>query len=273
MSSNDEPRSTANERPPVTHLPVSSVRRLRRRAVFGPLSDPVVQGVVAVMSAALFATAAWGLRSNGLVALGALAIAVALGSAAAFLLLVGRAMQRDKLIEYWQDRRALRLELRRSRANTALLARTLRRISEWDHLDEPPDVMPALIHLVDDVQEALAARHDDIAVVLVLEADERFTLLHTAAPTGSRFGLTRWGKTTSAAIRSFAEKIQAEAPHHHTFSADVEQGVLHLGVLSELDFDDDDNLLSEHVPTCFNLLAARLQPLVSRTVVQLHPSG
>jgi hypothetical protein len=240
----------------VTKLPVSSSQRLRRHRIYRPLTDPVVQGFISVMSVVLFASSAWALRSNGLYPEGTVAIAAALGSVGAFLLLVGRAMERDKLVEYWQDRRALRLEVRRHRAHIELLEVTIAQATLLRRDGDAVAVAAALGKLTDAAQAYSANRHEDVAVVLWQQDDDRRTVLHASVAPGTRFGALRAGKSCPAS-EDFKRTLDRLAPHHHAYSVDIEGEAFGVAMLSYEPFDEDDDAIFDMLPACFSLLTAQ----------------
>lgn len=262
--------SPADARGTVTPLPVSSSGRVRRRHVYRPLTDAVVQGLISVMSATLFAASAWALRSNGLVVAGTIFVALAVGCIAAFLLIVGRAMERDKLVEYWSDRRALRLELRRTRAELAMLARTLEMLDEGE--GSSPEAMSALAALGDAAQRALAARQEDVAVLLVLEREGRCAVLHSAVPPGSHFSVPLSGNSRVVA-GNVENALGRLAPHQRSFRVEMEGATLWVGVLSETELGDADDGLLVELPLCFGLVARHWSRPVPDSAVRLHPVG
>jgi hypothetical protein len=243
----------------VSLLPDTPRRWLRRQAAHGPLYDPVVQGVFLVMGAALFASAGWALRSNHALLVGNVFIAAAVGCCVGFLLLSGRAMERDKVVEYWRDRRALRLQLRASRAKAQLLAGVVLWLRAGKVHDEERDSMPALTAFVDDMHAVVATEHEDAAVLLVLESDGWYTILHAAVPPGSRFVALRTGVRCSASERPLAETLKRHARYERMFPAEVDGGVLRIIALSMTDFNEADDALLEQVQSCLDLLAPAMR--------------
>lgn len=244
----------------VTRLPVATAGRIRRHPVYRPLNDPVVQGLLAVMGAVLFGAFAWALRGHGLSGLGAVSIAAAVGCVGAFLLLVGRAMERDKLVEYWQDRRELRLELRRRQAELDLARISLENsetiyASRFDGAADDARIA-CFVLIVNAAHACLAARHDDVAVLLWERGGDRRRVLHASTSPGSRFSVLRSGK--SCLIRGdAAETLQGLAPYHSSFMVDEGFAAVGVAVLSYAPFDDEDLRLIASFPACFGASGGR----------------
>ncbi len=243
----------------VTRLPVPAASRIRRHAMYRPLNDPVVQGLIAVMCAVLFGAFGWAFRGHGLNGLGAVSIAAAVGCVGAFLLLVGRAMERDKLVEYWQDRRELRLELRRRQAELDLVRVSLEHRA--DHRAYVADTSLAdgatarVIQIADAAHACLAARHDDVAVILWQNTGNRRLVLHASTSPGSRFSSLRSGK--SCLIQGDATELLKElAPHYSAFMIDEGTNAIGVAVLSYASFDSEDLRLISFFPSCFAAPAA-----------------
>jgi len=258
----------------VSRLPLPPQESTPRPDAWSPLRDPFVQGLAAVLCSGLFGMAGWAFRGSGFVLLGTIAVVLAITCAVAFVLLVGRAVSREKLIQYWSDRRALRLDLRKVHARNELLATTVRRIDMWQN-GMLPDAQPALAQLVDEAHSVFAAYHDDTAVLLVIERGDRWQISHAAAPGGSRWSYLATGKHCPRRDReSIDARLRTLARHHRAFTVELPELSLVLAVLCQSPLDDESrsHALAE-LGLCFNLLAARWSRGAPRHIAELHPVG
>lgn len=265
---------TTRELATVTRLPLPPHREAppprRRRPRPG---DPFVQGLVAVIGAAVCAIASGVTTAAGHVLLGRLVFVVALASAAGFLVLVARAMTRDRL-GHMRERRDLRLARDLAVARANLLATAVRRMHGWRSGGEP-QAQQALAELVDRGQKALAARYGDVAVLLVLELHRRWQVCHAAAEPGSRWRELVKGKRCPMHALSAEEKLRALARHHRAFAAPIQDGRVLLAVLcqSPLDASGEGCALLCDLEACFDLLAAHWSREAPPQSTDLHTVG
>jgi hypothetical protein len=169
-----------------------SYRRVRGRGVF---RDPLGQGVVAVSSAILTAGSGVWFLLLGWVSVGGWLLGLAAIEATIFASLAARAFKRDKAVQFWQERRQLRIDLEREEA--------YRKVLLWAHLElrrfqsKPPsrdETERALGQLADLTFRFLAPLHDDLGVLAVEEKGRRCRIVHSALSQGSRWQALKAGK-------------------------------------------------------------------------------
>lgn len=188
-----------------------SLRRVRAR---GPFRDPLGQGIVAASGAILTAgTGLWVLRLGHSRAALWMFGAAAIG-ATIYLALAARAFKRDKAVQFWQERRELRLSLGREEAYRKLLVQALAQVYRFQgggvsrvHVEE------ALGRMVDLTFRVFAPVHDDIAVLLVHQVNGRCEIVHSALSQGSRWHVLRSGKHCILE-GDLTDRLQELAPHH-----------------------------------------------------------
>lgn len=205
------------------------------------------------MGALLFGATAWALRGVGLHTLGFVGISAAVACLSAFALMVARAMERDRLVQYWLDRRELRLALRHERAHRIMLADALKVAQS----DPDAEVDSALGAMVDKVHEALAAVDDDRSVAAAVEEDGRLLILHSASDPGSRWRGLRAGKSCPLSHASFEGILKELAPHWHAVTVTAAEEDLLIAVLSRTPFRDEETEVLRSVELCFAPIAKR----------------
>jgi hypothetical protein len=265
-----EARAESHHLATVHRLPARAFKRERRRRTLATFTkDAVGQGVIWLSLAMALLVASVLLRRDGAYALGTGIFGAAIVALSGFMLLSMRAVKRDKVIEYWSDRRALRLELRWEKARGELLTKTLLRVHDLDqHCGG--DVRGVLAELVEDLYAVLAAGHDETAVTLALETQGRYWVLHNATGVASRWRGLAPGKSCSTHGGSFEEKLASYASYHQAFSVPTASGHLRIGVLSDGPFSVEDKALFMQVPVCFSLVAARWRQSARPTMEPLY---
>jgi len=232
-------------------------RRLTRQLRAYPLVDPLGQaGISLTLSIALGGVGAWMLersRTTGMVLL-LLAGVLALF----YLALVGRAVKRDKAINYWRDRRDLRLRLTEERAQHAFAVAMLEQVHFLDgELGDDDSLTEAVLSgLASRLYTALAPRHDDLAVVLALAAEGQYHILHSALSSGSRWRALKPDKHCE--IRGpLSDRLSELADHHHAAESAVDAGRLCAIVLADTELDAADRKLVDRVSLCLDMVMAR----------------
>ena len=230
------------------------IRRVRSR----PLRDPLSQSVLALTSALLagglgLAVLATGRQAAGVVALCLASVAISFYAALAL-----RALKRDKAVQFWMDCRDLRLELTRRDAHLDLrwnMLTLLRRLDCEGVAGGRPQ--EALATLVEDAFQVLhAASGQDIAVVLAIEANRRYRVLHASASRRSRWSVLSPGKHCPAEV-PIEETLARLAPHHRMLGIDTKHGRLRMAVLSEAPFSKADLAFCDELPLYLILVAQR----------------
>lgn len=243
------PMSSAN----VTPLPTSQRRAFRNSRAYQALYDPLVQGVIAMTTAAMFLGLAWALRSNGLFAIALIPISATVGCVVAFLVMVGRAARRDRAARYWVDRRALRLEVARHRAETQLCLTAILQADAQRSVARS-DLDAALAAFGDAVREAFATRRDDVAVLMWRESEDHRVIVRGSVADGTRFGSLKPGRRC-ALSRDLDATLRHYAPYSWHCSADATDGRIGLAVLSFASFDEDDSEVLRWIEPCLRLVA------------------
>ncbi len=234
------------------------LRRVRAR----PLADPLGQSVLALTSALLAGgLGVWllasGQHGRALVTLAATAVSVAVYTA-----LGVRAFKRDKAVRYWKDCRDLRRDLTRRDAHLRLRWSMLTRVQRMGRSGaRPGEAHAALAALVDGTYEVLdKTTGDDIAVVVALEANRRYRVLHAAASRRSRWAALAPGKRCPAE-GSPEETLARLARHHRALGIDTPHGRLRMVVLSAVPLDEADHALCDELPLYLMLIAERWAPV------------
>jgi hypothetical protein len=253
-------QGVGSESPPlsvVQSMPEEIIRRGQwRRWRANLVRSSIFQGAAAMSVAVTLTVTSLLLQRDGSYGLGIGSLGGACVGLGVFVMLGLRAMEREKIIEYWHDRRKLRLELRRQEAHKDLLARTLSRVHDLEAGDGG-QVQGVLARSVDDVYQVLKATHDDVAVILAHERDGRYFVLHSTTSAGSRWRSLRHGKSCRAERDTFEETLADLAPYFLTCAISTDTSLLRIGVLSDGDFSEDDQILFRQVSLCFSLIAAR----------------
>jgi len=210
------------------HLPDLAPRERLRERLHGPLFHAYFAVFVATVSGTVSLLA----HERGRVAVAAIALVLVAGSLVMLALVVAQAAWREKVIEYWTDRRDLRVDLWRLRAERRLLVATVERLHAWDRQLQP-EPQPALAALIDDAHTALAAYLDDVAVLLVTECDGRWTISHIAQNSGGRWSYLHAEKWCAIGTQTAEERLASLAPYPIAFPAPIPGGRLLLAVLCE----------------------------------------
>jgi hypothetical protein len=197
-----------------------------------------------------------GLRGAGLVSIADVLTILAIVPAVAFMLLVGRAVQRGRAIGYWHQSRELKFALGRERAYSELVTGALRTVYQLD-IDEASNIPQVLELFATDVQTALSQAHDDVAVVLAIQSHEHFWILQSALGPASPWTGMLPGKRCAMNGRTLEETAEDLASYSSTQCVAVKGGDLLFAVLSNTDFTDRDLALFSDVPLCLSLITAR----------------
>lgn len=195
--------------------PLSGHARMRREKRPRPFGNPLSRGALALSgSVAAFGLALWLLVSGrwGTAGLGALILATAF--ATLYLALVGQAVKRGKVVEYWEDRRELRWELSRKEAYVRLLTEMM----EWNaRLREhsEADVEEAFQAIVDSTYSVFAPAYDDLAVLIAYQAGEDCQVVRSKLGPGSRWHDLRSGKRCTLK-GNLEQRLRELAPYHYS---------------------------------------------------------
>lgn len=235
-----------------------SLRRLRARR----LRDPLALAILS-LAAALLASG-WGvtLIVVGQTQSGALVVSVAAIAIAIYLGLALQALKRDKTVHYWKDRRGLRAELTRERAWIRLQQRLLDFAGDAEdreaHWDQGAD--RALGALASDLYEVLGATlAGDLAVLVFLEANQRYRVLHGTTSRSSRWSALKQGK--QCMVEGAAEeKLSQMAPHFDSVSTETRTVLLRVAILSEVPLGKGEEQIVAALPGYLGLIASRWIP-------------
>ena len=241
---------------PVATLPQRPWLLLLRRSWALGLDDALGRGVMATTLTAVMIASATALRTFGLVDIAVVVMVLAIIPAVAFLLLVGRAVQRGRAIGYWHQSRELKFALGRERAYSELVTGALRMVHQLD-IDEASNIPQVLELFATDVQTALSQAHDDVAVALAIQSGQHFWILQSALGPASPWTGMLPGKRCAMNGRTFEETAADLASYSSTQCVAVKGGHLLFAVLSNTEFTDRDRALFRDVPMCLSLITAR----------------
>jgi hypothetical protein len=199
-----------------------------------------------------------GLRSIGLMSAADILTVAAIIPAIAFMLLVGRAVQRGRAIGYWRRSRELEFELERAIAYRDLVRDTLRAVGRLD-TDAASNVLEVLGCFATGARDVLSETHDDVAVVVAIESGRSFRILQSALGRASPWTELAPGKSCQRNGSTFEETAARHAPYSQTQRVAVKGGDLLLAVLSNTEFTDRDRALLTDVPFVLSLITARLE--------------
>lgn len=190
-------------------------RALRRVRARGFLGDPLGQGLILIFSSCVTAIAGvWWLLTDhdGMAVLAIQLAAVEI----VFLLVMGvKAFKRDKAVQYWHDRKELRMELDREQVFRELMEFSLQQAHRQQlSVSTLKQVEAALGRMTELTYRYLVPQHDDLAVLLVSELDEHLKVLHSSLSHGSRWRDLRSGKRCP--LRGdLKERVEELSPNRH----------------------------------------------------------
>jgi hypothetical protein len=169
-----------------------SYRRVRAR---GLLSDPLGQGIVAASSAVLMAGAGVWFLLIGWITIGGWLLGIAAIEGIVYLALAIQAFKRDKSVQFWLERRQLRIDLEREEAFRRVLLRAHHHLQDFQ--ESPPDAFKAQAALAEVAELAFrvfAPAHDDLALLVLEETGARCRILHSELSHGTRWHALRIDK-------------------------------------------------------------------------------
>lgn len=243
----------------VVPLPLTFRSRVRRRSAVGRWGDGVVQGAVVGFLAVAAGTSALLLHAFNAVVGEVIALTVLGWCSVAFVVLVHRAGEKEKLLAYREGGHALRLQLRYVRAERELYRRSLDISARLrDQVAEYETAQFGLIQLADALHDVLATWHDDLAIVLVKRVPDRHLILYLAVGPGNRWQHLRPGKSCPVRGRTFDETLEALAPFTRSFALGISEIDLWVGVLSRDQFTSDDERVLANTSQCLENVAREL---------------
>lgn len=233
------------------------IRRVRSR----PLGDPLGQTVLALSSALL--AGGWGVAqlASGRWEIGAALLCLTAIAAALYLALALQALKRDRAVRYWMDCRDLRLDLKRRDAHLRLRWDMLMLLRGMDGPGaEASGPQAALASLVEGTYAVLnATTADDVAVIVAMDANRRYRILHAATSRRSRWAALGPGKHCPA-DGPVEETLARLARHHRALGIETRHGRLRMVVLSDEPLDEADHALCDELPIYLMLIAERWSP-------------
>lgn len=236
--------------------------RIRSR----PLQDPLSLGVLSLtLGVVLSSLALWSFLEGRTVS----AVVALLGSTVSLSLYVTmalRAWRRESAAGRWHERRNLRLRLTREEARTEFLTVVLSGVYTLDRSRrrEEHQVQEILAEIVIALYWVLERTYSDVAVVLALETENHFQVLHSETSKGSRWREIEPGKRCRVEA-SFAETLHRLALDHRALSVRTASSVLQIGVLSSRRFEQADQTMFGELPKYLRLITDRWEkePAVS----------
>lgn len=249
MSARRRPRQL---RPAPSFSPRSPWQRsLVRVKARGPLNDPLGKGILAVSMTLMAGLLGLWTLVFGDLRLAALAFGLAAIEGVIYLALTVRAFKRDKAVQFWQERRRLRLDLGREAAYRQLL---LYAFFQLDHLQresqDDSDVEEALRRMVHLTYSVFAPAQDELAVLLVREGDGRCEIVHSALGQGSRWHALRKGKHCKLE-GPLKERLESLSPHHYAQKISTSTFPLWLVVLHDAPLTRAEVELLHQMPRLF----------------------
>jgi hypothetical protein len=235
-------------------------RRRWRRSRSASFGDPLSKGLITLLAATVATVVgARALQAGSTVAaVPVLLAALLLGME--HLRVVVQALKRDKAVTYWTERQQLQLQLQRLEAQQELLTTALTWVHELDRERSRTQPLQKLSALMDEVFDVLTASHDDVALILALEADDCYWILNSTISAGSRWDELRPGKRCDS-HGEIDQTLKALAPdHHYAFPVETAQGRLWMIALSSTEVVQEDIKVFNELRLCLALLADRWEP-------------
>jgi hypothetical protein len=201
-------------------------------------------------------------------------LGLALIFAAVYVALVGQAIKRGKVVEYWEDRRELRWELSRQEAYSRLLSEALDQMGRLrGRRPSEVEVSEAYQAMVEAAYAVFAPAYDDLAVLLAYQIGEHCQVISSKLSPGSRWHALRSGKRCCLE-GDFAAKLEELSHHHHArqiasffnsetdlwSSVDSWRGTLWFVTLQDSELSKDDVDLLDPMLSHFELISEHWHP-------------